>query len=69
MKKSKGSEFIYCLDLEHVNGRFGVWDFKTFYTRSEALDFAESLAKNNPDMSVSIQIRPRFRKRIALTAS
>lgn len=68
MRKDKGSEFIYCLDLEHVNGRFGVWDFKTFYTRQEAMDFAESMAKNNPDISVSIEVRPRMRKRIALAS-
>ncbi len=68
MRKDKLSEFIYCLDLEHVNAHFGVWDFKVFYDRTEALAYAESLAKNNPDISVSIEVRPRMRKRIALRA-
>jgi hypothetical protein len=45
---------------------FGFWNFKTFYTRSEALDFAESMAKNNPEMNVSVSVRPRMRKKNVL---
>jgi hypothetical protein len=48
---------------------FGFWDFKTFYTRSEALNFAESLAKNNPDMDISVTVRPRMRKKNALRSA
>ena len=69
MRAEKGSEYIYGVDMEHVSGSFGVWDFKTFYTRSEAMAFAESMAKNNPDMQVSVSVRPRFRKKNVLRAS
>jgi hypothetical protein len=66
MRNEKLSEYIFGVDLEHESASFGVWDFKTFYTRPEALDFAESMAKNNPDMRVSVSVRPRFRKKNAL---
>jgi hypothetical protein len=48
---------------------FGFWDFKTFYTRAEAMNFAESMAKNNPDMNISVTVRPRMRKKNALRSA
>ena len=63
---AKLSDFIYTLDFEHEAG-IGCWNFKTFYTRREALDYAEKLAKTNPDISVSIGVRPRFIKRNVLS--
>jgi hypothetical protein len=69
MRNEKLSEYIFGVDLEHESASFGVWDFKTFFTRSEAMDFAESMAKNNPDMNVSVTVRPRFRKRNVLRSA
>jgi hypothetical protein len=69
MRNEKLSEYIFGVDLEHESASFGVWDFKTFFTRSEAMDFAESLAKNNPDMNVSVTVRPRFRKKNVLRSA
>ncbi len=69
MRKEKLSEYVFGVDLQHESASFGVWDFKTFYTRSEVMDFAESMAKNNPDMQVSVSVRPRFRKKNALRSS
>lgn len=69
MKKSKTSEYIYDVDLEHESASYGIWNFKTFYDRSECMDYCESMAANNPDISISVRVRPRFRKRNALTAS
>lgn len=66
MNQRKLSEFIYTLDLEARNQAFGVWDFKTFYSRRAAMDFAESFARNNPEFSVAISIRPRFWKKNVL---
>jgi hypothetical protein len=66
MRKEKLSEYVFGVDLQHESASFGVWDFKTFYTRSEVMDFAESMAKNNPDMHVSVSVRPRVRKKNAL---
>lgn len=68
MNQKKLSEFIYSIDLEHDAGGYGVWGFKTFYSRREALDFAESFAKNNPEMIVSIGIRPRMRRKNVLAS-
>jgi hypothetical protein len=69
MRNSRGSEYIYGVDLEHESASFGVWDFKTFFTRSEAMNFAESMAKNNPDMNISVTVRPRFRKKNVLRSA
>jgi hypothetical protein len=69
MRNEKLSEYIFGVDLDHESASFGVWDFKTFFTRSEAMDFAESLAKNNPDMNVSVTVRPRFRKKNVLRSA
>lgn len=66
MNQKKLSEFIYTLDLESRNKHFGVWDFKTFYSRKEAMEFAESFARNNPEFSVAISIHPRFWKKNVL---
>jgi hypothetical protein len=66
MKNARGSEYIYGVDVDHESDMFGFWNFKTFYTRSEALDFAESMAKNNPEMNVSVSVRPRMRKKNVL---
>ncbi len=66
MRKEKGSEFIYSVDLEHVSGGFGVWSFKTFYDRLEAVAYCEKLAKNNPEISVTMGIRPRITKKNVL---
>ena len=68
MNQKKLSDFIYTLDLEHNSGMFGVWELKTFYMRQAALDYAENFAKNNPEMSVSIGIRPRVRKKNVLAS-
>lgn len=69
MKKSKGSEFIYAVHLEHETGEYGLYNFRTFYDRREALDFVESMARNNPDICLNVDVRPRIRKRNVLTAS
>ena len=69
MRKDKGSRFIYTVDLDHESGNFGVFGFKTFYSRAECMDYCERLADNNPDIGVSINVRPRFIRRNALTAS
>jgi hypothetical protein len=69
MRNAKLSEYIYGVDVDHESSMFGFWNFKTFYTRSEALDFAESLAKNNPDMNISVTVRPRMRKKNALRSA
>jgi hypothetical protein len=69
MRNEKLSEYIFGIDLDHESASFGVWDFKTFFTRSEAMNFAESLAKNNPDMNVSVTVRPRFRKKNVLRSA
>jgi hypothetical protein len=63
MRKDKGSKFVYTVDLDHESGNFGVYGFKTFYSRGEALDYCENLAVSNPDIGVSISIRPRFTKK------
>ena len=68
MNQQKLSDFIYTIDLENDEGAWGVWNFKQFFTRSEALDYAESMAKNNPQFSVTIGVRPRFRRRNVLQA-
>lgn len=62
MRKSKLSEYIYEVDLEHESASYGIWNFKTFFDRQECMNYCESIAKNNPDMSVSIRVRPRYRK-------
>jgi hypothetical protein len=69
MRQDKFSEFIYLVHLEHDTASYGVYNFKTFYDRASCMSFCESLATNNPDMSVQVDIRPRIRKRSALTAS
>jgi hypothetical protein len=69
MRNEKLSEYIFGVDLEHESASFGVWDFKTFFTRSEAMNFAESMANNNPDMNVSVTVRPRFRKKNVLRSA
>jgi hypothetical protein len=69
MRKDKLSEFIYLVHLEHETASYGIYNFKTFYDRASCMSFVESLAVNNPDMGVQVDIRPRFRKRNALTAS
>jgi hypothetical protein len=69
MRKDKLSEFIYLVHLEHETASYGIYNFKTFDDRSSCMSFVESLAVNNPDMSVQVDIRPRVRKRNALTAS
>ena len=66
MRKDKGSEFIYTVNLDHESASYGVYNFKTFYDRVECLTFVESMAKNNPDMTVNIDVRPRFRRRNVL---
>lgn len=66
MRKDKLSEFIYSVDLDHESGTFGIGNFKTFYDREQCMKWCESMAKNNPDISVSISVRPRFRKYNAL---
>lgn len=69
MKKEKFSEFIYTVDLDHETGMWGVGNIKEFYSRAEALTFAESMARNNPDMSVSVNVWPRIRKKNILKTS
>ena len=69
MRKEKLSQFIYTVDLEHETAEFGVYNYKTFYDRASCMAFVESMAQNNPDISVAINVRPRFRKRNALTIS
>lgn len=69
MRKDKGSEFIYSVDFEHDTALYGVHGFKTFYDRASCMEFVESLAANNPDLSVSVRVRPRFVKRNVLAAS
>ncbi len=69
MRNARGSEYIYGVDIDHESAMFGFWDFKTFYTRAEAMNFAESLAKNNPDMNISVTVRPRMRKKNALRSA
>jgi hypothetical protein len=69
MRNDKLSEFVYVVHLEHETASYGVYNFKTFDDRFSCMSYCESLAKNNPDMSVQVDIRPRFRKSNALTAS
>ena len=66
MRKEKASEFIYWIHLEHESASYTIFNFKTFFDRKSCLDFAESLAKSNPDVTVNIDVRPRFRKRNVL---
>jgi hypothetical protein len=69
MRKDKLSEFIYVVHLEHESGEYGVYNFKEFYDRTSCMSFVESMSKNNPDLSLNVDVRPRFRKSNALTAS
>lgn len=69
MSKSKLSRFVYTVDLEHESAEFGVYNFKTFTDRASCMAFVESMADNNPDISVTVNVRPRFRKHNALTTS
>ena len=69
MRKDKLSEFIYCVDLEHESAEFGVYNFKTFYDRNQCMAYVEKLAVNNPDVNLTVNVRPRFRKKNVLTAS
>ena len=66
MRKDKGSAYIYSVDVDHDTNMYGVYGLKTFYDRGECMAFVESLAKNNPDMSVSVRVRPRITRRNVL---
>ena len=66
MRQDKLSEFIYVVNLEHQTGEYGIYNFKTFYDRSGCMSYVESIAKNNPDMTVNVDVRPRIRRRNAL---
>jgi hypothetical protein len=62
MREDKLSEFIYLVHLEHDTASYGIYNFKTFYDRASCMAYSESLAANNLEMSVQVDIRPRFRK-------
>jgi hypothetical protein len=68
MRQDKLSEFIYLVHLEHDTASYGIYNFKTFYDRGSCMAYCESLAANNPEMSVQVDVRPRFRKHNALYA-
>lgn len=69
MRQDKLSEFIYSVDVEHDTALYGIHGLKTFYDRRSCMAFVESLAANNPDLSVSVRVRPRIIKRNVLAAS
>ncbi len=68
MKKNKGSEFIYTVDLDDLQGEFGVYNFKRFFDGPEALQFVESMARNNPEFVVTLAVKPRITKKNILAA-
>lgn len=67
-KKPK-SGFEYIIDVEDFEGQMGIWGFKTFYRGPEALAYAESLAKNNPELGVTIRVESLFPPKNVLRAS
>jgi hypothetical protein len=69
MAKKPKPRVRYVIDVEHFDGSFGIWDFKSFNDGPEALKFAESLAMNNPDMGVVIRVEPKFPKQNVLRNS
>lgn len=66
MANNPDGRFEYVLDLENMSQSYGVWNFKVFRDRNSALSYAESLALNNPDMSVSVTIVPLGSKKNVL---
>ncbi len=68
MRQDKLSEFIYLVHLENETANYGIYNFKTFYDRASCMSYCESLAANNPEMSVQVDVRPRFRKHNTLCA-
>ncbi len=64
MKKSM-SEFIYVVDLDNQEENYGVYGIAGFSDRDRAMDYCEDLARSNPEISVSVQVRARFTHRKA----
>lgn len=56
MTSKRDDRYEYLIDLENLNESFGVWNLRSFRDRNSALSYAESLAKNNPDMSISVTL-------------
>lgn len=54
MTKNRDRRFEYVLDL-NFDG-YGVYGYRSFRDRNSALAFAESLALNNPDVSVAVNV-------------
>lgn len=54
MANSRDRRFEYVLDL-NFDG-YGVYGYRSFRDRNSALAFAESLALNNPDVSVAVNV-------------
>ena len=57
----KKPNFEYVMDLDGEG--FGVWSFKVFRSGDEALSYAENVAHNNPELTVSLTVRPLTRKK------
>lgn len=56
MTSNRDRRFEYAIDMENERQSYGVWNFKTFRDRNTALAYAESLAHNNPDLRISVNV-------------
>ncbi len=65
MGEEKLSEFVYVVDLDNQQENYGVYGIAGFSDRTRVMDYCEELARSNPEISVTVQVRSRLTYRKA----